>query len=100
MTLHKDLTGIDLHDPTTHDSSHEDGGADEISVAGLSGVLDDKQNPKFTHSDIVMSPQGLPSIFQLLYGLEARLSSIESKISILSAEAKRANTNFDLQERF
>lgn len=30
--------------PSIHASSHQDGGGDEISVAGLSGVLTDKQN--------------------------------------------------------
>ncbi len=32
--------------PASHDSSHENGGADEISVAGLSGELADDQPPK------------------------------------------------------
>lgn len=32
--------------PPTHKSSHENGGADEISVAGLSGELADGQPPK------------------------------------------------------
>ena len=31
--------------PTSHASSHENGGADEISVAGLSGALADAQTP-------------------------------------------------------
>lgn len=31
--------------PTTHNPSHENGGADEINVAGLSGVLADPQTP-------------------------------------------------------
>lgn len=31
--------------PTAHASSHENGGADEISVAGLSGLLADAQTP-------------------------------------------------------
>ena len=97
--LHKDITGTDLHIPATHSSSHEDDGSDELNIEGLSGVAGDKQNPKFTHADIIISPDDLPSIMQLLYGLAARLSSIESKISILSTEAKRANTNFDLNNR-
>lgn len=29
----------------SHSSRHEDGGADELSVAGLSGLLSDRQNP-------------------------------------------------------
>jgi len=33
----------DNRDPTAHASSHESGGADEIDVAGLSGVLADNQ---------------------------------------------------------
>ena len=39
----------DPRDPTTHSTDHEDGGVDEISVAGLSGDLADPQDPK-THS--------------------------------------------------
>lgn len=35
--------------PTAHKTSHENGGADEISVAGLSGELADAQPPK-THA--------------------------------------------------
>ncbi len=43
-TLHSALTGADLHICKLHDSTHEDGGSDEISVAGLSGVLADEQD--------------------------------------------------------
>jgi hypothetical protein len=40
------LAGTSLtFDPNAHASSHENGGADEISVAGLSGLLADSQNP-------------------------------------------------------
>jgi hypothetical protein len=35
----------DPRTPTLHASTHENGGADEISVAGLSGVLADPQTP-------------------------------------------------------
>jgi len=35
----------DARTPTAHKTSHENGGADEISVAGLSGVLADPQPP-------------------------------------------------------
>jgi len=35
----------DAQTPTSHASSHENGGADEISVAGLSGALADAQTP-------------------------------------------------------
>ena len=35
--------------PTTHKAAHEDGGGDEISVAGLSGLLADGQTP-LTHA--------------------------------------------------
>jgi hypothetical protein len=40
--------------PSAHASSHQDGGGDEISVAGLSGVLADPQTPaahKTSHQD-------------------------------------------------
>jgi hypothetical protein len=44
MTVyHKDLTDADLHSPKAHSTSHQDGGSDEISVAGLSGLLADAQ---------------------------------------------------------
>jgi len=33
-------------DPATHATTHEDGGADEITVTGLSGDLADPQDPK------------------------------------------------------
>jgi len=38
----------DPRDPTSHSATHENGGTDEISVAGLSGDLADPQDPK-TH---------------------------------------------------
>jgi len=53
-STHASLTGADLHDPATHGSTHQDGGADEINVAGLSGDLADPQDPKThgsTHSN-------------------------------------------------
>jgi len=36
----------DTRDPNSHASSHQNGGGDEISVAGLSGELADNQPPK------------------------------------------------------
>jgi hypothetical protein len=42
------------HNPKAHKTSHQDGGADEISVAGLSGLLADGQTPlahKTSHQD-------------------------------------------------
>lgn len=38
-------TLADPQTPTSHKTSHENGGADEISVAGLSGTLADPQTP-------------------------------------------------------
>jgi hypothetical protein len=45
------LSGVlaDAQTPSAHASSHQNGGADEISVAGLSGALADPQTPT-THS--------------------------------------------------
>jgi hypothetical protein len=45
------LSGLlaDAQTPTSHASSHQNGGADEISVAGLSGLLADPQTPT-THA--------------------------------------------------
>ena len=45
-TQHKNITGDGLHDPKAHAASHQNGGADEISVAGLSGELANDQPPK------------------------------------------------------
>jgi len=39
----------DSRTPTLHAATHEDGGADEINVTGLSGLLDDPQTPT-THA--------------------------------------------------
>ena len=41
------LSGLlaDDQDPTAHASDHENGGVDEMSVAGLNGLLADNQNP-------------------------------------------------------
>jgi len=41
----------DSRTPTAHAASHEDGGADEISVANLSGLLADPQTPASHGSD-------------------------------------------------
>ena len=45
---HSELTGVssDQHHAQLHAASHENGGGDEISVAGLSGQLADAQPPK------------------------------------------------------
>ena len=45
---HSDLAniGIDDHHARDHASRHQDGGADEINIAGLSGVLADRQKSK------------------------------------------------------
>jgi hypothetical protein len=44
-SLHQNLSGTELHDPALHSRSHQDGGADELDVSGLSGVLADAQAP-------------------------------------------------------
>lgn len=46
--------------PGAHDASHENGGADEISVAGLSGLLADAQTPA-THTHAESEITGLVS---------------------------------------
>ena len=45
-TLHANIAEADKHTPKAHASSHQNVGADEISVAGLSGELADNQPPK------------------------------------------------------
>jgi len=37
--------------PAAHHATHEDGGSDEIDVTGLSGLLDDEQDPLDHHAD-------------------------------------------------
>ena len=48
-----DVDGVDVSD---HSARHENGGADEISVAGLSGVLADAQTP--TAHDLLSATHG------------------------------------------
>lgn len=42
----------DSRSPTAHASSHQNGGSDEISVAGLSGLLADAQNPRVKQTEV------------------------------------------------
>ena len=83
MPLHKNLSGTNLHDPKTHASSHQDAGSDEVSIQNLSGKAADKQDPLFTHTEIEISPEDLPSIFQLLYKIEGQLNTLENRVSLL-----------------
>lgn len=49
-----DVRLSDARTPTAHKTSHQDGGSDEISVTGLSGLLADSQTPlahKTSHQD-------------------------------------------------
>ena len=82
-TLHKDLTGDDLHNPAAHASSHANGESDEISIEGLSGKVADKQDPLFTHTDLLPSVD--PSIMQLIYQLPAIITTLETNIELLKA---------------
>ncbi len=45
FVTNSDSRNTDARTPTAHASAHENGGGDEISVAGLSGLLADDQNP-------------------------------------------------------
>lgn len=86
--LHKDMAGADLHSPKDHASSHETDGEDEISVSSL----------EFGSTEL--KPTGLPALMQLLWQLPGVIATLETKISLLSQEVKRINTNFDLSDRF
>lgn len=44
-TLHANDVDLDARTPAAHAASHQNGGSDEISVAGLSGLLADGQTP-------------------------------------------------------
>ena len=37
-TYHASLTGLDLHDPKPHKTSHQAGGSDVLDVTGLVGI--------------------------------------------------------------
>ena len=86
--LHKDLTEAEKHAPKTHGSTHETDGADEISLSSL----------EFGSTNL--KPTGLPAIMQILWQLPGIIATLETKISLLSQEVKRINTNFDLSDRF
>lgn len=77
--------------PTAHKTSHQDGGSDEISVAGLSGLLGDAQTPlahKTSHQD-----GGLDEIsIQGLSGLAADDQHVLDAEAV-SAMGAKANTN-------
>jgi len=88
MGLHKDAIGNDLHIPKTHATSHGTGGDDEIDVTSIS------------FGSAELKPSALPALMQLLWELPGIIATLESKISLLAIEAKRANTNFDLSGRF
>jgi hypothetical protein len=45
----------DLQDPKLHATAHEDGGGDEIDVSDLSGILAEPQVPSIIHGQIVPS---------------------------------------------
>ena len=86
MKLHKDLLGADLHDPKQHYTSHEDGGADEITVDDLSGYLADEQKAGFEDApnDVNILPG---DVISLLRELTFILSSLETKVDLLAQKA-------------
>lgn len=86
--LHKDASGDDLHIPKTHATSHKTDGDDEIDVTSIS------------FGSAELKPSALPAAMQLLYELVGIINTLENKISLLAQEAKRSNTNFDLNNRF
>jgi len=55
----------DPRDPNAHAASHQNGGADEISVAGLSGDLADEQDPKDHAANHEYGGGDAPSLAQL-----------------------------------
>ncbi len=80
-----------------HASTHQDGGSDEISVTGLTGLLADAQTPlSHTHVPAQISPQGAASGLDadLLDGVEA--STLEESAEIdadIAAHAALANAH-------
>jgi len=70
------ITNLPAAPPALHASSHENGGGDEISVAGLSGVLADAQTPTShasthlsTGTDSIAEFTGATSVLDGLDGL-------------------------------
>lgn len=91
--------------PEAHAASHQNGGADEISVAGLSGLLADNQNPTAHASehvdgtddiqDATTGQKGLMTATQAtkLDGIEAGATTDMTGAEIKAAYEGEANTN-------
>jgi len=78
--------------PASHAASHEDGGADEISVAGLSGALADPQAPSTHGADHVSTgPDAIPAAVAagasgLLTGADkTKLNGVEALADVTDA---------------
>lgn len=76
--------------PTAHKTSHENGGADEISVAGLSGELADAQPPK-THASTHGTAGSDPvTITPTQAGLSNVTNDVQTKAAIVPNTAPAA----------
>ena len=91
--------------PTPHAGTHENGGSDEISVLGLSGLLADDQNP-VTHAsehtdgtddiqNATAAQKGLATATQItkLDGIETAATADQTDAEIKTAYENNANTN-------
>lgn len=70
--------------PATHNSSHQDGGADEISVTGLSGVLADPQvadKIKTATTTVSVSAAAAPSSGQVLTATSSTVATWQTPSS-------------------
>jgi hypothetical protein len=71
--------------PTVHASTHENGGGDEISVAGLSGVLADAQTPT-THASTHLPAGADPLTTGLASGLDSSTVNAEGTTNALARQ--------------
>jgi hypothetical protein len=79
-----------LFAPLIHASRHQNGGADEISVAGLSGQLADGQRASAlttTGADVVVSGSAAPSTGNLLTAVSPTVASWQPNLAAIIAPA-------------
>lgn len=71
------LSGLlaDAQTPLGHKVSHENGGSDEINVAGLSGLLADAQTP-LSHAHVIGDTTGLQTALDGKQALDADLTAL------------------------
>jgi hypothetical protein len=82
--------------PQAHSASHEDGGSDEISVAGLSGLLADNQNPTAHASEHVDGTDDIQDATNAQKGLAtaAQITDLEANNALRKTDVNQATHGF------